>query len=133
MKASGLTKETILNLGVEDRNFPDFNIGDQIEVSVLIKEGTKERAQAFRGDVISRHNGGIASTFTVRRICSNNIGVERIFPYYSPIIKDIKLIKRGVVRRAKLFYIRDRVGKAARIKEKILTKEQKAAAKAKKS
>jgi large subunit ribosomal protein L19 len=125
MKASCLTKETVLDVGVKDRKFPDFRVGDNIEVSILVKEGKRERSQIFRGDVISFHKKGISTTFTVRRIASNGIGVEKIFPYYSPVIGDIKVVKCGVVRRAKLFYVRDRIGKAARIKERVLTKKQK--------
>jgi large subunit ribosomal protein L19 len=128
MKARVLTKETIKDVGVTDRKFPDFKVGDTIEVAQIVKEGEKERIQKFVGDVIAYHRNGIATTFMIRRIGANSIGVERIFPYYSPIISDIRLVKRGKVRRAKLFYIRDRVGKSARIKEKILTKEQKAKA-----
>ena len=128
MKARVLTKETIKDVGVTDRKFPEFKVGDTIEVAQIVKEGEKERIQKFVGDVIAYHRNGIATTFMIRRIGANSIGVERIFPYYSPIISDIRLVKRGKVRRAKLFYIRDRVGKSARIKEKILTKEQKAKA-----
>ena len=127
MKAGFPTKETILDGGVEERDFPDFRIGDTVEISLLVKEGEKERLQIFTGYVISMHKKGISSTFTVRKISANNIGVEKILPYYSPKIDGIKILKRGKVRRAKLFYLRDRVGKAARIKEKILTKEQKKA------
>ena len=127
MKASNYTKETIKNIGVTERNFPEFGIGDTIAVSLRIKEGSKERVQIFQGDVIAFHNNGIASTFMVRKIGANNISVEQILPLYSPIIKEIKFIRKGKVRRAKLFYLRDRVGKAARIKEHVLTKEEKLA------
>ena len=126
MKASFQTKETILYTGLEDRKFPKFRVGDNLDVSLIVKEGDKERVQIFNGDVISMHNNGISSTFTVRTIASNGIGVEKILPYYSPIIGKIKIIKRGIVRRAKLFYVRDRIGKAAKIKEKVLTGAQKA-------
>lgn len=125
MQAQTLTKETIAQLGVSERSFPKFRVGDTIAVSQIIKEGSKERIQVFQGDVIAMHRGGASTTFTVRSIRANNIAVERIYPYYSPIIDSIKVIKRGDVRRAKLFYLRDRIGKAARIKEKVLTKEQK--------
>ncbi|MCF7799488.1 50S ribosomal protein L19 [Candidatus Babeliales bacterium] len=125
MKPDFFTKETILDFGCQDRKFPNFGIGDAIQVAQKVKEGEKERIQMFTGDVIARHNKGISSTFTVRRIGADNIGVERVFPYFSPMIDNIKLVKKGDVRRAKLYYIRDRVGKAARIKEKVLTKEQK--------
>ncbi len=122
MKSNFLTKETLLQEGVYDRKFPAFRIGDTVKVAQIIKEGDKERIQMFEGDVIAMHKNGIATTFTVRRIGANGIGVERIFPYYAPFIKDIKLVKRGDVRRAKLYYIRERVGKAARVKEKIVSR-----------
>ena len=125
MKAQGLTKETILFVDVWERNFPDFRVGDKIEVSQIIKEGDKERIQVFEGDVIAFHNKGISTTFTVRRIDVNSIGVEKVFPYYSTMIDGIRLVKRGKVRRAKLYYLRDRVGKAATIKAKIIKKNSK--------
>lgn len=96
---------------------PDFGAGDTINVHVRIKEGNKERIQVFTGAVIQRRNkGGNGETFTVRKI-SNGIGVERIFPILSPSIEKIELIRRGKVRRAKLFYLRGKHGKAAKIKE----------------
>lgn len=125
MKAKKLTRETILDLGVTDRGFPSFTVGDSIEVAQRIKEGDKERIQAFAGDVIAMRAGGITSTFTVRRIGANGVAVERVFPYYSPLIESIKFIREGDVRRAKLFYVRERVGKAARLKEKVRTREEK--------
>lgn len=125
MKAKKLTKETINQLGIYDRGFPDFKAGDTIAVSQRIKEGDKERLQLFQGDVISINLNGISSSFTVRKIGANSVAVERIYPYYTPLIESIKLLKRGKVRRAKLYYIRDRVGRSARLKEMILTKEQK--------
>lgn len=124
MKASGLTKETIGNIAVTDRKFPPFNVGDTIAVSLRIKEGEKERLQVFQGDVIAMHKRGASSSFTVRKIGAHGIAVERIIPYYSPLVASIKVIKKGDVRRAKLYYVRDRVGKAARITEKVMTKEQ---------
>ncbi len=127
MKASFLTKETILDQGVQDRNFPKFGVGDTIKVALKVKEGNKERIQMFEGAVIAFHNNGIASSFTVRKIASNAIGVEKIFPYHSPVIKDITLLKSGIVRRAKLYYLRDRVGKATKIKEKVRPKRKKVA------
>ena len=129
MKANRYTKETIKEIGMEDRGFPAFAIGDTIEIAQRIKEGDKERTQLFEGDIIAMNNNGIASTFTIRRIGANGVAVERIFPYYSPIIESIKYLRRGDVRRAKLYYMRDRIGKSARVKEKILTKEQKEKAK----
>jgi large subunit ribosomal protein L19 len=127
MKASRLTKETIIDLGTQDRGFPEFGVGDTIQVAQKIKEGDKERIQMFKGDVIAIHNNGVSSTFMVLRIATDSIGVEKIFPFYAPFITEIKVLKRGDVRRAKLYYVRDRVGKAARIKEMVRTKEQKKA------
>ena len=95
----------------------DFQVGDTVRIMVRVVEGTKEREQAFQGVVIKQKGGGATETFTVRKI-SSGIGVERVFPLHSPNIKSIKVIRRGKVRRAKLYYLRDRVGKAARIKEK---------------
>lgn len=96
----------------------EFGTGDSVKVHVRIKEGTRERVQVFEGIVIKRQGGGIAETFTVRRI-SYGVGVERTFPVHSPKIEKIEVVSRGRVRRAKLFYLRDRVGKAAfKIKEK---------------
>lgn len=128
MKAKKLTKETISQLGVTDRGFPDFTVGDTIAVSQKIKEGDKERIQIFEGDVICASNNGISSTFTVRKIAANSVPVERIFPVHSPLIESIKLIRRGDVRRAKLYYLRDRVGRAGRVKEKVVSQHGPAAA-----
>ncbi|MDP3888996.1 MAG: 50S ribosomal protein L19 [bacterium] len=102
-----------------DRTFPEFGPGDLVAVSQRIKEAGKERLQVFEGDVIAIKNNGISSTFTVRKISAHGVSVERIFPLNSPLIKSIEVIKKGDVRRAKLYYVRDRVGKSARIKEKI--------------
>ena len=96
---------------------PEFHIGDTVRVQVKVVEGNRERLQAFEGIVISRRHGGVRETFTVRRV-SYGIGVERTFPLHSPRIDSIQVIRRGKVRRAKLFYLRDRVGKAAKVKEK---------------
>jgi len=101
----------------EQRDFPAFKPGDNIEVSYKIVEGDKERIQAFRGNVIQIKGEAGSRTFTVRKV-SNGIGVERIFPFTSPNIVDIKLLKRGKVRRARLYYLRNLVGKKARIKER---------------
>ena len=125
MKAKGFTRETIREYGVKKLKFPKFNVGDTIAVSQRIVEGDKQRLQVFEGDVIAIRRLKVASTFTIRKIGANTVAVERIFPFHTPMIESIKLIRRGNVRRAKLFYIRDRVGKAARVEEKILTKEQK--------
>ena len=126
MKAAKLTRETIRDLGVTERSFPNFEIGDAIKVSQWIVEGNKKRVQIFEGDVIAAHKNGASSTFTVRKIGADAIPVERIYPYYSPVIEKIEIVHKGDVRRAKLYYMRDRIGKAARVKEKILTKEAKA-------
>ena len=100
-----------------DNKLPEFNPGDNIIVSYKIIEGAKERIQSFKGDVIQINGHGATRTFTVRKM-SGGVGVERIFPVYSPIIDEIKVLKRGKVRRAKLYYLRELVGKKARIKEK---------------
>jgi large subunit ribosomal protein L19 len=127
MKAKKYTKETIRDIGIIDRNFPKFQVGDTIEVIQRIVEGGKvARTQAFEGDVIAIHWHGISSTFTIRRIGAGGVAVERVFPFYSPLVESIKYIRRGDVRRAKLYYLRDRVGRAARVKEKVMTKAQKA-------
>lgn len=96
---------------------PDFAPGDTVKVHVKVVEGNRERIQVFQGVVIARRGEGIRETFTVRKI-SFGVGVERIFPLHSPIIDKIELVTRGDVRRAKLYYLRDRVGKAAKVKEK---------------
>jgi large subunit ribosomal protein L19 len=119
MKAKKYTKETIKNIGMIDRKFPSFTIGDTIVVSQKIKEGDKERIQDFEGDVIAINNSGISSTFMIRKIGANTVAVERVFPYYSPLIESITYVRSGKKRRAKLYYMRDRVGKAARIKPKL--------------
>lgn len=95
---------------------PEFSPGDTLKVHVRVVEGTRERVQIFQGAVIRRQGGGIAETFTVRKL-SFGVGVERTFPVHSPVISKIELVSRGDVRRAKLYYLRDRVGKAAKIKE----------------
>ncbi|WKV12828.1 50S ribosomal protein L19 [Marivirga harenae] len=98
--------------------FPDFKAGDTVNVHVKIKEGNKERIQQYQGAVIQKRGSGNSVTFTVRKV-SSGIGVERIFPLISPAIDKIEVVRRGSVRRAKLFYLRGRKGKSARIKEKI--------------
>ena len=99
------------------RDLPPFRAGDTVRVHVRIREGDKERVQIFEGVVIQRRGGGAGETFTVRKI-SSGVGVERIFPVHAPIIQQIEILRRGHVRRAKLYYLRDRLGKASRIKEK---------------
>ncbi len=96
---------------------PDFRAGDTVRVHVKVREGTRERIQAFEGVVIARKNGGLSETFTVRKI-SGGIGVERIFPLHCPSISEIEVKRLGKVRRAKLYYLRKRSGKSARIKER---------------
>ena len=95
---------------------PQFNIGDTVRVDVNIREGERERIQQFEGTVIARKGSGISETFTVRRV-SYGVGVERVFPLHSPNVKAVKVVRRGRVRRAKLYYLRNRVGKAAKVKE----------------
>ncbi len=99
------------------KEIPQFNIGDTVSVSMKIKEGEKERIQVYTGIVIGRQGGGIRETFSVRKI-SYGIGVEKVFPIHSPLIDNVKVVKQGVVRRAKLYYLRDKKGKAAKVKEK---------------
>lgn len=105
------------------KRVPVFHVGDTVEVHYRIREGEKERVQKFQGTVIRRSGGGTAETFTVRRIVAGE-GVERIFPLHSPNLVDIKVLSFGRVRRARLYYLRQRVGKATRVKERILSKEQ---------
>lgn len=95
---------------------PEFRVGDTVRVHNKIKEGNRERIQIFEGTVIKRQNGGARETFTVRKN-SNGIGVEKTWPLHSPSVADIEVVRRGKVRRAKLYYLRDRVGKAAKVKE----------------
>jgi len=97
-------------------DLPNFNVGDTVKVYVKIKEGTRERIQMFEGTVIKKQNGGLRETFTVRRVAYGT-GVERTFPINSPAIDKMEIVRKGKVRRAKLFYLRDRVGKAAKVKE----------------
>ncbi|EDK33448.1 50S ribosomal protein L19 [Clostridium kluyveri] len=97
-------------------DLPNFNIGDTVKVHVRIKEGNRQRVQVFEGIVLKRQNGGVRETFTVRRV-AYGVGVERTFPVNAPIIEKIQVVRRGKVRRAKLYYLRDRVGKAAKVKE----------------
>lgn len=99
------------------REIPPFRAGDTLRVNVRVREGDKERLQAFEGVCIARRGAGVSETFMVRKI-SNGIGVERIFPVHSPMLESIAVVRRGIVRRAKLFYLRGVTGKSARIKEK---------------
>jgi len=102
---------------------PEFRVGDTVDVHVRIQEGEKERIQLFTGVVLCRKNSGIAATFTVRRIVQGE-GVERIFPVHSPFVADVKVKKRSVVHRSKLYYLRNRSGKSARMRERIDAKEE---------
>ncbi len=104
------------------KEIPPFKIGDTVSVSMKIKEGEKERVQVFTGIVIGRQGGGIRETFSVRKI-SYGIGVEKVFPIHSPLIEGIKVVKQGVVRRAKLYYLRDKKGKAAKVKERTYSRK----------
>ena len=97
---------------------PEMRVGDTVRVHQKITEGTRERIQVFEGTVIARKGSGVSETFTVRRV-SYGVGVERVFPIHSPNVKGVKLVRKGHVRRAKLYYLRDRVGKAAKLREKI--------------
>lgn len=109
-----LEAEAIQNLG---KDIPEFRAGDTVRVGVKVVEGTRERVQNFEGVVIARSNRGMGSNFTVRKM-SFGEGVERVFPLYSPIVDSITVVRRGVVRRAKLYYLRGRTGKSARIAER---------------
>ena len=99
-------------------NKPVIAIGDTVRVDVKIREGDRERIQAFEGTVIAKRGSGVTETFTVRRV-SYGVGVERVFPVHSPNVAEVKVIRHGKVRRSKLYYLRDRVGKAAKIREKL--------------
>ena len=107
-----------LNKEALEKETAKVSIGDTVRVHVKVREGTRERIQVFEGTVIARKHGGIAETITVRRI-SYGVGVEKVFPLHSPHIDTIQVVRRGHVRRAKLYYLRDRVGKSAKVKEKL--------------
>lgn len=107
-----------LTAGQLKENAPQFAIGDTVRVSVKIREGERERIQTFEGTVIARNNSGVSETFTVRRV-AYGVGVERVFPLHSPNVDKVEIVRKGKVRRGKLYYLRDRVGKAAKVKEKI--------------
>ncbi|MDP3440262.1 MAG: 50S ribosomal protein L19 [Azonexus sp.] len=119
-----LENEEIARLG---KTLPDFAPGDTIVVQVKVKEGTRERLQAYEGVVIAKRNRGLNSAFTVRKISSGE-GVERTFQTHSPLVASVEVKRRGDVRRAKLYYLRERSGKSARIKEKLVRKEKPVAA-----
>jgi len=103
---------------IAKKELPEFRPGDTVRVAVEIKEGDKKRIQNFEGVVIAIKGTGAGKTFTVRKIGANNIGVERIFPFYTESIEDVKVVRKGKVRRAKLYYLRGKTGKKARIKER---------------
>ncbi|QEY34049.1 50S ribosomal protein L19 [Caproiciproducens galactitolivorans] len=100
------------------KEIPEFEVGDTVKVNVNIREGERERIQVFEGTVTARKGSGVSETFTVRRV-SYGVGVERVFPVHSPNVKGVEIVRKGRVRRAKLYYLRDRVGKAAKVKEQI--------------
>ena len=106
----------LISNGCLKENPPQFAIGDTVRVSVRIKEGDRSRIQMFEGTVIARKHGGVQETFTVRRV-AHGVGVERVFPIHSPIIENVEVIRKGRTRRGKLYYLRSRVGKAAKVKE----------------
>lgn len=107
-----------ISAGMLKTEVPELKIGSTVRVHVRIKEGDKSRIQVFEGTIIARNNSGIAETFTVRRV-SYGVGVERVFPVHSPNVEKVETVRNGRIRRAKLYYLRDRVGKAAKVKEKI--------------
>ncbi len=108
----------VITEGQIKENKPQFNVGDTVKVHVNIKEGNRERIQIFEGTVIAKKGSGVSETFTVRRV-SYGVGVERVFPVNSPNVVRVDVIRSGKVRRSKLYYLRDRVGKAAKVKEQI--------------
>jgi len=108
----------LISQGSLKENAPEVNVGDTVRVHVWIKEGERQRIQAFEGTVIAKKHGGVNETFTVRRL-SHGVGVERVFPVHSPNVEKVELIRSGKVRRGKLYYLRGRVGKAAKVKEAI--------------
>lgn len=149
MKSKKFTKETIKHIGISDKNMPEFAIGDLVAVSQWVIEGKEvkdvkagktgaskkggtdtktERIQIFEGNVIAQKENGISSTFTVRKVGKDGIAVERIYPLYSPNVESVKVITKAKVRRAKLYYLRDLVGKKAKIKEKVEKKSNNAEA-----
>ncbi len=109
--------ENFENAQTSEKNIPDFRAGDTVRLAVTIKEGEKSRTQSYEGVCIAKRGQGTGATITIRKIGANTIGIERIFPLFSDSITEIKVIRRGRVRRAKLFYLRDLAGKKARIKE----------------
>lgn len=125
MKSKTFTKETINDIGIAQRQLLDFGIGDVVAVSQWVEEGKNKRIQIFEGNVIAKKQNGASSTFTVRKVGKDGIAVEKIYPVSSPIVDSVKVVMKAKVRRAKLYYLRDRVGKSAKIKEKIEKKNTK--------
>jgi len=112
--------ENVIDSDISKKSLPEFRVGDTIKVNYKIIEGEKVRTQPYQGIVIAIKGSGVSKTFTVRKIGADGVGVERIFPFHSPNIESVRIMKKGKVRRAKLYYLRDRVGrKATRIKEKV--------------
>ena len=110
--------KNFIEKNMPEKAAPDVTVGDTVRVHVKVKEGSRERIQVFEGTVIAKKHGGIAETFTVRRT-SYGVGVERVFPVNSPFVEKVDVVRRGKVRRAKLFYLRERTGKAAKVKARI--------------
>ena len=110
--------QSFIEKNMPEKEAPSITVDDTVRVHLKVKEGNRERIQVFEGTVIAKKHGGINETFTVRRI-SYGVGVEKVFPLHSPVIEKVETIRRGKVRRAKLYYLRDRVGKAAKVKEKL--------------
>ena len=110
--------QSFIEKNMPEKEAPSVTVGDTVRVHLKVKEGNRERIQVFEGTVLAKKHGRINETFTVRRI-SYGVGVEKVFPLYSPVIEKVETIRRGKVRRAKLYYLRDRVGKAAKVKEKL--------------
>ena len=110
--------KSFIEKNMPEKEAPSVTVGDTVRVHLKVKEGNRERIQVFEGTVIAKKHGGINETFTVRRI-TYGVGVEKVFPLYSPVIEKVETVRRGKVRRAKLYYLRDRVGKAAKVKEKL--------------
>jgi large subunit ribosomal protein L19 len=117
INANAIIQSIEANYLKDKSTLPSLNVGDTIKVGVVIQEGDKERVQPFEGTIIAMRNGGINETITVRRVFQG-VGVERVFMIHSPVVANIQVIRRGKVRRAKLYYLRDRVGKATRIKQR---------------
>jgi len=103
-------------------NLPELSVGDYVKVHLKVKEGARERLQIFEGTIIAKRGGGSNETFTVRRV-SYGVGVERVLPVHSPKIDHVETVRKGIVRRAKLYYLRDRIGKSAKIKERLVSKD----------